>query len=146
MRKKLTGRPELKKIVGLGLGSGLLLAGLAFTAQTVALNLKSDLEAVNVHEQTVVTFTAQITPTTTPLPVKVRLSRLQWSGTDKEVALMHDDGSHGDEVKNDGIYSTQLKLKEPIIGLLSFTAEAVYPNHMKLRSRPLFLNVVGGVK
>src|SRR3954464_14812831 len=101
MRKKPTERQVPKKIFLCELVSLLIWSSVAWAAEPVVLTLKADREEVYVHEPLTVTFTARLTPLTTPVPSRIHLSRLQWSGVNKEIAVLRDDGSHGDLAKND---------------------------------------------
>jgi hypothetical protein len=96
------------------------------------------------HKSVTVVFTAHIANLNTPLPAKVKLRRLQADGNMADVSVMRDDGTHGDFAKNDGNYTSTLKLKEPVSGLLCFTVKADFPNNMApLLSKPLFVKVMG---
>jgi len=106
--------------------------------------VKADPVALFARDATKVVFTAHVVTGSQNAPEKVRLLRLQGSGNEDEVSLMRDDGAHGDLVKNDGIYTCMITLKEPNAGLLSFTVEAIYPNSSSIRSHPIFMNVIGG--
>ena len=100
-----------------------------------------------VHESTQVTISARIAGDPRRVPSKVRLLRLQWAGNEREVSRMWDDGTHGDRVKNDGLYTCKLKLKEPVTGVVSFRVEAFYPDRPEpVRSQPIFITVVGGLR
>jgi hypothetical protein len=95
---------------------------------------------------TQVTFTSRVAVDPKHIPAPVQLLRLQATGGFQVVSAMWDDGSNGDRVKGDGIYTCTLAMKEPQAGLLSFYVEASYPGMAEpVRSHPMFISVIGGV-
>jgi hypothetical protein len=102
---------------------------------------------VSVHEKMTVLISAKVATDPKRVPKKVRLLRLQWAGNEREISKMWDDGTHGDVTASDGVYACTLKLKEKIVGLISFRIEAFYDAPpTPIYSQPIFLEVVGGVK
>jgi hypothetical protein len=90
-------------------------------------------------------FTARVYSDAQHVPESVRLLRLQWSGSELPVSRMWDDGTHGDQKAKDGTYSCTLKLKEKVIGLLSFRILVKYKGiRTPANSQAIFINVVGG--
>jgi len=123
----------------------LLTFGTALADAPVFGLLRVEPTEVPVLQPTVIHFTARVASDKDHPLSYVKLTRLQWSGNDRAVARMYDNGSHGDQHKNDGLYSCTLKLKEPIIGILSFKVEVRYKGaRMSIMSDPMFVNVVGG--
>ena len=107
--------------------------------------VRADPPEIPVHVQTKLMLSARIVSDAQHIPVAVHLLRLQWSGNEREVSRMWDDGSNGDRTKKDGVYTCTLKLKEPTIGLLSFRVEVKYKGSREpVRSQAIFVNVVGG--
>jgi hypothetical protein len=100
---------------------------------------------VMIKKATPVIFTARVASDSRHVVDTVRLLRLQWSGNLKEVSKLNDKGHDGDQQADDGIYTCTLKLKEPVIGLLSFSIDVKYKavRTPPIRSDNIFVNVVG---
>jgi hypothetical protein len=125
-----------------------LLPAAAFAETAVIDNFHAQPNMVFSLDETPVLFSARVVPDPARPLKTVHLLRLQADGRGKPVAPMHDDGKKGDEKAGDGIYSCRLKLNEPLAGILSFNAEAVYKGSAEqgtLLSRPLFIEVMGGL-
>jgi hypothetical protein len=146
MKRNPMERRLLIKFRTLSLLGCLALATPLWAATPAVDNVHIDPPELIVHEKTQITVSARVSADASGAPTKVRLMRLQWAGNEREVVRLRDDGKHGDTVKNDGIYTCQFNVKEPILGLLSFTVEALYSNHTRVRSKPIFIQVSGGVK
>ena len=111
-------------------------------------NIHAEPAEIIVKTPTSVIFMARIASDASHIPDTVRLLRLQWSGNVRQIAKMNDDGSNGDQKAGDGIYTATIKLKEPIIGLLSFSIDVKYKatRTPPIRSQAIFVNVTGGEK
>src|SRR3989344_5345156 len=105
-------------------------------AAVLALMLTASPDMVFVKESIPVVFTARITGPSGLSPDHVKLMRLEGSGSESESCVMKADSA---------LYTCSLRIKERNSGILSFTAEASYADRaVPLRSRPVFITVVGG--
>jgi hypothetical protein len=127
-----------------------LASSLSHAAATVGVTQmrgRVDPGEVSVHKKMKVTITVEVDQDPKRTPASVRLLRLHWSGNERPIGTMRDDGKKGDATANDGIYTCELKLKEKVVGLISFRVEANYPGEpVPILSQPIFMKVVGGVK
>ena len=123
---------------------GLLLTGTAWAGVPPIDSIHVDPPEVQAHTLVKMTFTAHIAADAQHIPVSVKLLRLQWSGNETPVSKMYDDGTHGDVTRKDGTYTCVLKLKEPVIGLLSFRIQVKYKGmRTPVTSQAIFVNVNG---
>jgi hypothetical protein len=118
----------------------LLLPGSAFAARGI-LNLQAQPEVVFLNESTKVTFTATLIGNEGPLPETIHVMRLEHTGNESQLCLL-------EPVKGSSeTYRCSVSLKESNPGLLGLTAQAIYPDSPDpLRSRSLFMNIVGGLR
>ncbi len=127
--------------------SSLLLFCTAYAAAPILLidAVKVDPNEVATKIPTDVLFKAKIYSDANHIPKAVHLLRLQWSGDETPISKMWDNGTHGDAVAKDGVYTCDLTLKEPIIGLLSFRIQVRYKgSRTPVRSPAIFVKVAGG--
>jgi hypothetical protein len=99
-----------------------------------------------IREPTATLFTARVQSEPGRHPAQVRLLRLQANGNLTEASAMWDNGTHADNTANDQIYTCKLEMKEPEEGIISYTAEALYPDTLlPVRSRATFIKIFGGL-
>jgi subtilisin family serine protease len=82
-------------------------------------------DGVPANASTQVTFTATITRFITP-PGQILLRRSDGS-SDPVVAIMRDDGTDGDLLAGDGVYSAMLMIESGAPGFLRYKASATFP-------------------
>jgi hypothetical protein len=97
---------------------------------------------IAVNTPTQVTVTVQITDPTL-LPGGVNLLRLDSTGkTIAIIGLMYDDGTHGDAVAGDRVFSRTITLNEPTTGTAYFEASAAFKGVLKRTlSSPITLSI-----
>jgi hypothetical protein len=100
---------------------------------------------ITVNTPTTVTVTVQISPT--PIANSVNLLRLGATGTQPTIlGVMHDDGSNGDVVANDGIYTLQIPFNETLVGQIQLQASIAFAGSLKrVLSTPAILAVWSSV-
>src|SRR5215471_3237492 len=84
-----------------------------------------------VHRPTLLTVTSQITtsPDNAVVPASVELERVSARGAIvAPLGTMYDDGTHGDAVAGDGIFTVQVSFTEAFPGTLRLQASALFAN------------------
>jgi PKD repeat protein/flagellar hook assembly protein FlgD len=108
---------------------------------TIALKITP--AAVLANTPTVVTFQATIPADANLLPTSPNLLRLN-GGTAVNLGRMYDDGTNGDAVAGDGVYTRQATLNEAVPTTLSFRVSVAYKGQLKrVLSDPATLTVIG---
>jgi hypothetical protein len=99
--------------------------------------------AVGVNTAVQVTVTVAIADPLV-LPASVNLLRIDDTGkTTAQLGRMYDDGTHGDLVQGDGIYTVTVGILEPSIGIVSVQVSAALRGVLqRVRSSPAQLRVV----
>jgi hypothetical protein len=86
--------------------------GPADTGEVIKIT-RIDPNEVNVNQETIVTVETRITFSEALLGESVNLLRYNEKGEFKEsFGKMYDDGTHGDSIKSDNVFTTQIKIKE----------------------------------
>lgn len=111
----------------------LLVGGTALFAQPSISQVNVAPPAITVGTPTDVTFTASVTG---PIPLSVNLIRLRDGASPVIVGQMKDDGTGGDAVAGDGVFSSRLSLAEATTGQLRFQASAAFRGLLQRRLSP----------
>ncbi len=93
---------------------------------------KADPATVKVNEETTVTIEATVTASETLIPNSINLLRYNQSNEIvANLGAMFDDGTNGDQVAGDRIYTRQISLKEVQAGSLLLKASVAYRGQMR---------------
>lgn len=106
--------------------------------------LKASPSDVLVNTPTLVAFTAQVGLDATLIPSSALLWLLDKNGVPQsQVSPMYDDGTHGDVLPGDNIYTAQLVLNQPSSSVMYFGASVEYAGlQAPIRSVPIAINFV----
>ncbi len=111
------------------------------TVNTANLALSAQPATVQQSTPTTVTFSFFVPPNPNLLLASPNLQRLNGS-TWSVVGSVYDDGTHGDKVAGDGIYTAQVVLNEATVGPITFRASAAYKGKLlRVFSNTLVVNV-----
>lgn len=108
-----------------------LSVGIAQTTDPIRLT-KVDPTAIKVNEETTITVEATVTAAEALIPNSITL--LRYNASNELVANlgpMFDDGTNGDRVAGDRIYTRQITLKETLVGSLLLKASVAYRGQMR---------------
>ncbi len=116
------------------------LSVVAFTRTAVALQQVAQPrltpEGTFTGEPTVVTVTAQVAVDSALIPTSINLIARPSPNNSVVLGRMYDDGTHGDSLAGDGIFSLQILVSEPNRGILNLAATAAYRGRRSRVSSP----------
>ena len=93
---------------------------------------KADPATVKVNEETTVTIEATVMASETLIPNSINLLRYNQSNElVANLGAMFDDGTNGDQIAGDRIYTRRISLKEALAGSLLLKASAAYRGQMR---------------
>lgn len=90
-----------------------------------------------VNTPTQVKFTINLSGTPSVIPASVNLLRLSSTGTQATVATMKDDGTSGDAVSGDKVFTAVFNLNEAQPGTVRFQVSAAFPGQLKRVQSPI---------
>jgi hypothetical protein len=82
-------------------------------------------------KSTVVTFTLAVPPSAIFIPTSPNVQRQKGTTWTIAASRMYDDGTHGDAVSDDGIYTAQVELNEETTGSIVFRASVAYKGQIQ---------------
>jgi hypothetical protein len=120
-----------------GILAALLLAQLGLATQSLT-SLVASPDSIFVNTPTVITFTVAVAPDPSLIENSVTLVEAGQGGAPAVVlGTLYDDGTHGDKVAGDGIFTGQFSFNQAIVGTSSVFASAAYANSLRRVDSPI---------
>ena len=105
--------------------------------------VKAEPDNIIINQSTVVTITAQIDTDLSLIKSSIDLRRIDINGNILEnVGILYDDGTHGDSVADDNIFTTQIMINEAEIKKVYLEVSVAYKGSIERKNYYCSLNIV----
>jgi hypothetical protein len=135
-----------KKYLLIILISTIIIALLSFSsayAEQIVNWVKAEPNDIIINQSTVVTIAAQIDADPSLIKSNIDLRRIDNNGNILEnFGILYDDGTHGDSVADDNIFTTQIMINENEIKKVYLEVSVVYKGSIERRNYYCSLNIV----
>jgi hypothetical protein len=130
------------KILLLAIIIQIIFISMAYAEQIVNW-VKAEPDNIIINQSTVVTITAQIDIDLSLIKSSIDLRRIDINGNILEnVGILYDDGTHGDSVADDNIFTTQIMINEAEIKKIYLEVSVAYKGSIERKNYYCSLNIV----